>query len=164
MAELHLISTAADVEAAFNAADSYAKTMPKKDTDGKRIPIDARRADALVALMAGAASVKALAARPAPSVQVTMDLATLLGLRDSPGELAGYGPIPASAARALAADGKWRRVIHDPLTGALLDLGTTSYKPNAALERFIRGRDAYCSFPACGQPAHRCEIDHTNPY
>jgi hypothetical protein len=171
MAELHLISTAADVKAAFNAADSYAKTMPKKDTDGLRIPLDARRADAVIALLTGTATGSGAGApqaaalgRPAASVQVTMDLATLLGLRDNPGELAGYGPIPASAARALAADGKWRRLIHDPLTGALLDLGKTSYQPSAALERFIRSRDARCAFPSCGQPAHRCHVDHTCPY
>jgi hypothetical protein len=93
-----------------------------------------------------------------------MDLATVLGLADNPAELAGYGPIPASAARALAADEKWRRLICDPLTGALIDLGTTVYRPNAELERYRRSRDARCSFPSCHQPAHRCEVDHTNPY
>jgi hypothetical protein len=173
MAELHLISTAAEVKAAFNAADAYARVMPKRDADGGWIPIAARRADALIALVAGttggassagSATASTKAVRPKTSVQVTMDLATLLGLRDNPAELAGYGPIPASAARALAADGKWRRLIHDPLTGALLDLGTTSYEPSAAMERYIRSRDARCAFPSCGQPAHRCEIDHTNPY
>ena len=170
MAELHLISTAADVKAAFNAADAFAATLPKKDADGKRIPILARRVDALVAMVTGASGgtssggTGTVSVRPAASVQVTMDLATLLGLRDNPGELAGYGPIPASAARALAADGKWRRLVHEPLTGALLDLGKTSYKPSAALDRFIRARDVYCAFPSCGQPAHRCDVDHTCPY
>ena len=168
MAELRLVSTAAEVKMAFNAVDAFARTVAKKDADGGWIPIDARRADALVALVAGAsggaASPGTPGIRPAASIYVTMHLATLLGLRDSPGELAGYGPIPAPHARALAADGKWRRLIHDPLTGALLDLGSTSYQPSAALERFIRARDARCSFHSCGQPAHRCEIDHTKPY
>ncbi|MCW2545826.1 MAG: hypothetical protein JWN96_286, partial [Mycobacterium sp.] len=77
---------------------------------------------------------------------------------------AGYGPIPAPLARSLAADGKWRRLICDPLTGALIDLGTTVYKPNAEMERFIRSRDTRCTFPNCHQPAHHCDIDHTNPY
>jgi hypothetical protein len=163
MAELRLTSTAADVKAAFNAADAFAASLSKKDADGKRIPIDARRADALVALVTGASG-GSLGKRPVTLVQLTMDLPTLLGLRDNPGEIAGYGPIPASAARVLAADGKWRRLIHEPLTGALLDLGKTSYDPSSALERFIRSRDVRCSFPGCGQPAHRCDVDHTCPY
>ncbi len=40
--------------------------------------------------------------------------------------VAGYGPLPAPLARTLAADGRWRRMVLDPMTGALLDLGTTS--------------------------------------
>ena len=164
MAELRLIATAADIKAAFSAADEFADTLPKKTADGTRIPIDARRADALVALVTGASGSSQSGTRPVAAVQVSMDLATLLGLRDNPAELAGYGPIPASAARALAADGTWRRLIHEPLTGALLDLGQTSYRPSAALDRFIRSRDAYCTFPGCNQPAHRCELDHTCPY
>jgi hypothetical protein len=163
MAELRLISTAAEVKAAFNAADAFAASLPKKDADGKRIPIDARRADAVVALVTGASG-GSLGKRPVTLVQLTMDLPTLLGLRDNPGEIAGYGPIPASAARALAADGKWRRLVYEPLTGALLDLGKTSYQPSEALERFIESRDVRCSFPGCGQPAHRCDVDHTCPY
>ena len=162
MGQLQLTAGAADVNAVFNTLDAVARTMPRKTPDGVRIPIDARRADALIAMIAGTAGISG--ARPAASIQVTMDLETVLGLADNPAELAGYGPIPASAARALAADGKWRRLICDPLTGALIDLGTTAYRPNAELERFIRSRDARCSFPSCYQPAHHCEIDHTNPY
>ena len=174
MGELRLFASAADVKAVFNTIDALARTMPKQTAEGARIPIDARRADALVSMIVGTAGDAASGAgpsgsgaavrRPAASIQVTMDLATVLGFADNPAELAGYGPISASAARALAADGKWRRLICDPLTGALIDLGSTVYRPNAELERFIRSRDARCSFPSCYQPAHRCEIDHTNPY
>jgi hypothetical protein len=80
MAELRLVGAAADVKAAFNAADAFAAAVPKKDADGKRIPIDARRADALVAMVTGGSG-GTPGARPATSVQVTVDLATLLGLR-----------------------------------------------------------------------------------
>jgi hypothetical protein len=98
------------------------------------------------------------------SVQVTIDLPTLLGLRDNPAELAGYGPLAALLARALAADGKWRRLIHDPHTGALLDLGRSSYTPSAELTRYIHTRDAVCGFPGCNRAAHRYHLDHTHPY
>ena len=58
-------------------------------------------------------------------VQITMDLETLLGLRNNPADLHGYGPLPANLARLLAADADWQRFIQDPLTGAPLDLGRT---------------------------------------
>ncbi len=124
--------------------------------------IEARRADALVELARTALADPGLptAHRRRPDVQVTIDLATLLGLADRPGELAGYGPIPASAARALAADGNWRRLVTDPLTGALLDYGRTTYTPPAALVDFLLARDGTCRFPGCSLPAVRCDLDH----
>jgi hypothetical protein len=160
MAELRLVSTAADVKAAFNAADALAAALPKKDADGVRVPVEARRADALVGAVTGATT----GGRPAAAIQITMDLPTALGLRDNPAFLAGYGPIGAEAARALAVDGKWRRLIYEPLTGALLDLSRTQYEPSAALKRFLEVRAQRCDTPGCSQPAHRCELDHTRRY
>ena len=62
---------------------------------------------------------------PAPKVQVgvIIDLDVLLGARDGPAILEGYGTIPASMARQLAADGSWRRVLLEPVEGWLLDYG-----------------------------------------
>jgi uncharacterized protein DUF222 len=95
-------------------------------------------------------------------VQITMDLETLLGLRDNPADLHGYGPLPANLARLLAADADWQRFIQDPLTGAPIDLGRTRRHPDAALRRWIIARDRTCLFPGCYRPAHDCEPDH-NP-
>jgi hypothetical protein len=64
----------------------------------------------------------------------------------------------------LAADGSWRRLIHDPDSGALLDLGHTAYRPTAALTRYIETRDPVCQFPHCFRAARRCHLDHTRPY
>jgi len=86
----------------------------------------------------------------------------LLGLRDNPADLPGYGPLPANLARLLAADADWQRFIQDPLTGAPLDLGRTRRHPDAALRRWIIARDKTCLFPDCYRPAHDCEPDH-NP-
>ncbi|HEX4432193.1 MAG TPA: DUF222 domain-containing protein [Frankiaceae bacterium] len=162
MAELRLIASATEVMAVFNAADAVAQKAkvagPAAGSDGWE-PITALRADALIALAVG----QAQAARPV-AVNVTLDLPTLLGLQDNPGELAGYGPLPAPLARALAADGRWRRMIHDPQTGALLDLGRTSYQPSEALARYVKTRDRTCIFPTCNRAAHRCEVDHRQPY
>jgi hypothetical protein len=89
-------------------------------------------------------------------------LETLLGLRDNPAELHGYGPLPANLARLLATDADWQRFIHDPLTGAPVDLGRTRRHPDAALRRWIIARDKTCLFPHCYRPAADCEPDH-NP-
>jgi len=45
------------------------------------------------------------------------------------------------------------------------DLGAEStYRPSAALTRFVQCRDLTCSFPGCDQPAVNCDIDHSVPY
>jgi hypothetical protein len=162
MAELAVTAPAADLLRLFQTVDAVARALPKVGSDGVFMPIGARRVDALVGLVT--ADPAQPRRTPAVSVQVTVDLATLLGLQDSPGELAGYGPIPASVARALAADASWRRLVCDPLSGGLLDLGRSSYVPNAELARFVRSRDPQCSFPGCCQPAYVCDLDHCEPY
>ncbi|MEI6622786.1 MAG: hypothetical protein WCP28_12855, partial [Actinomycetes bacterium] len=83
-----------------------------------------------------------------------------------PGELPGYGPVPASVARALAADGTWVRWVTDPTTGALLDAGRRTYRPSVALREFIKARDVYCRFPGCSARADGAitELDHADPF
>jgi hypothetical protein len=98
------------------------------------------------------------------TVHVTLFLATLLGLDDQPGELAGYGPIDADTARRLATGGTWRRLVTDPLTGTVLDVGRTTYRPPADLAEHIIWRDRDCVAPGCAHPAESCDIDHTVPY
>lgn len=97
-------------------------------------------------------------------VRVTVPYDTLCGRSDEPGELAGYGPIPASQARDLSSRGTWQRLVTDPLSGMLLDYGTTRYRPPEDLAEFIRYRDQVCGHPGCRVPAHRCDLDHTIPY
>jgi hypothetical protein len=96
----------------------------------------------------------------AQTAAVVLDLPTLLGLADRPGEIPGYGPIPAAAARAMAADRDWVRWLVDPGTGALLDLGAQRYRPSDPLRRFIAARDRRCGFPGCAKPADQCDCDH----
>lgn len=97
-------------------------------------------------------------------VLVTVALSTLLGVDDQPGDLAGYGPLDAVQTRALAHGGTWRRLITDPLSGAVLDHGRTRYRPPAALAAHIRHRDKTCTRPGCTRPAIRCDLDHTTPF
>jgi len=94
-------------------------------------------------------------------IRVTVALSTLLGLDDEPADLAGYGPITAEAARALARDGTWRRIVTDPLSGAVLDVGRTRYRPPADLATHVQVRDRACARPGCPAPAESCDLDHT---
>jgi hypothetical protein len=55
-------------------------------------------------------------------------------------------------------------MLTDALTGDALDLGTSSYRPSAALAEFVRARDQYCVFPGCLHPARSCDIDHRIPF
>ncbi|RIQ17511.1 HNH endonuclease, partial [Jiangella rhizosphaerae] len=65
-------------------------------------------------------------------MHITVPFTTAIGLSDQPGELEGYGPIPAHAAKILAAEGVWTWLRTDG-TGHLLDLGRTRYRPTKAL-------------------------------
>ena len=94
---------------------------------------------------------------------MTVSLEALLQLSEEPGDLNG-DPIPASVARELAGDGRWRRFVTETATGRLLDVGANTYRPNAALARFVRGRDRMCTFPSCTRPAERCELDHLQEF
>ncbi|WP_433556668.1 DUF222 domain-containing protein [Pseudonocardia xinjiangensis] len=99
-------------------------------------------------------------------IRVTVPLDTLRGTSDEPGELAGYGPIPAEHARQLAAepDSIWNRLVTDPVSGALLDYGTTRYRPPPHLTEHLIARHQYCQGPGCRVPANRCDLDHNIPF
>jgi hypothetical protein len=102
--------------------------------------------------------------RPAVVTRVTMPLSTLLGVDDQPADLEGYGAIDPVTARALAAGGVFQRMVTDPLSGTLLDLGRTTYRPSAALAEHVQARDGTCRHPACSVPAGACDLDHTRDY
>ena len=96
---------------------------------------------------------------PGVDVKVVVDLPTLLGLAENPGELPGYGPIDPELSRQLSASGDWSRWVTDPVTGYLLDDGTRRF-PSAGLARYIRARDARCGTPACTRTTN-LDVDHT---
>ena len=95
-------------------------------------------------------------------LQVVVDLATLLGLAEDPGLLAGQ-PVPAPIARELAGEcGSMRRIVTDPVTGHLLDFGRRVYLPDP-LKDFVDGprRDVpvpglrAARYPVPARPRHR---------
>ena len=97
-------------------------------------------------------------------IDVTVAATTLLGLDELPGELTGYGPINAQTARRLAATGTWRRLITDPRTGTVLDVGKHRHDPPDDLAEIIRARDRHCLSPICQVDSRRCDLDHRVPF
>jgi hypothetical protein len=164
------ILPAADAQIVMNSIESFIRAAnAEQGTDAKSDPrsSDMKRADALTAIasafLSNTSEIVTPHRRPI-SVNVTIDLPTLLGLAENPGQLAGYGAIPASVARELAADGKWKRFITDPQTGNLLDYGRQSYEPPQALIDFLIARDRTCRFPGCRRSAALSDIDHAQSW
>jgi hypothetical protein len=94
--------------------------------------------------------------------------ASLFGGSEEPGELAGYGPVPAGWARDLVRRGLaeaavWvRRLYADGRTGALTAMESRSRVAPAGLARFIRSRDRTCRTPYCDAPIRH--TDHVTPH
>lgn len=100
------------------------------------------------------------------SVIIHTDLETLAELEDSPGDLAGYGPVVADIARQVAAaqdKARWEVVVRDE-TGRVTHSGTTRRRPDARLRRQIEAHYPTCAFPGCRMPAQDCDIDHRRLY
>jgi len=144
MAWVHAYLPAPDAVAMFGVVDALACAQRARDDDRD---VDQRRADALSGLFAGILATGALPdGTPLPTpqghrvgVQVAVAATTLLGLDELPGELLGYGPIPASMARDLARDGTWRRVLTDA-AGHVLHLDDHTHPAGSvAAERPLDG-------------------------
>jgi hypothetical protein len=95
-------------------------------------------------------------------VLVTVPVVALMGLTDEPAVLDGFGPIPASMARDLVANGadSFHRVLVDPRDGAPLEIGRTSYRVTKAMRNWLRMRDGKCPFPGCSNNSLDNEADH----
>ena len=128
---------------------------------------DMKRADALTAIASQALAALAHDVQPHRrpiTISVAIDLQTLMGLAENPGQLAGYGAIPASVARRLAADGNWQRFVSDPTTGNLLDFGREKYTPPQELVDYLLARDRICRFPGCRRAGQSSDIDHAQSW
>lgn len=149
------------------------------------LPVGVRRAYALHGLLTGAlrrceqphaatrepsdgiaTSHIELPARRVSRINVTIDLPTLLGLRNRPAELDGVGPIPADVVRELLGrsdEASIRWLVTDD-AGAVIDTSPRRYRLGTALRELIIARDRVCAEPNCSTPAERCEIDHVTPF
>ncbi|MHA7263122.1 HNH endonuclease [Arthrobacter sp. TMN-37] len=100
-----------------------------------------------------------------PQVLVTVPVLSLLGESESPGDLEGYGPIPAGVARQLAANAPGlMRLLTDPIDSAVLDVGRRRYRVPKDLRTYLRVRDKTCRYPRCSRSAGTADLDHTVPW
>jgi Domain of unknown function (DUF222) len=145
---------------AMNAIDAHARAAHKENSGDTRT-LDQARADSFYHLVTGNTT-----ACPAAVVHVTVPLDTLLGLDQEPGQLTGYGPITAQAARTLAAhqDSTWQRLLTAPDTGLVIKTDPTTYRPTAEVRRHVSARDGHCTFPTCTMPAAKTDLDHIVPF
>jgi hypothetical protein len=92
-------------------------------------------------------------------------IATLVGLSDEPGVMAGGAAVPADLARLVAADptSTWYRLLTDP-RGEFVELSTASYEPATPMFRWVVARDRQCVWPGCARPASTIELDHRVPF
>lgn len=171
MSTVVAILPAADAQIVMNSIEAFILRQEQlqylqNDGNPKRT-IDQKRADALSAICSNFLSEISETVSPQRrplTVNVTVDLPTLLGLAENPGQLAGYGPIPAAVARELASDAKWKRFITEPQTGNLLDFGRESYEPPQHLKDFLIARDRTCRFPGCRRSALLSDLDHAQSW
>lgn len=97
-------------------------------------------------------------------LNITIDLPTLLGLRNNPAVLPGVGAIPADAARQLATEGAvLRRLIIDPDDGHLLHFGTSTYKVPPRLADFLIALNLTSVGPHSNVNAADCDMEHNLP-
>ena len=156
---------APDAMVVWNALTACA-LRDQRDQDSRTMAH--RRADALTGWAEAALecpSIPRVQGKKRLETQLVVSLDTLCGLNDQAAELVGFGPIPAALGRQLAAEStSWRRLVTDPVSGHLLDYGTSTYSPPAGLREFVIARDRTCQFPGCHVASWRCDLDHVKPW
>nr|WP_246360967.1 DUF222 domain-containing protein [Haloechinothrix aidingensis] len=158
-----LSTLAADLPAEV-AASAYARIdamAHRARHQGDARTLDQLRADIHATLLLGH-DPDVAAPEAAATVYLHMPIDTALGMADTGCELSGYGPLPAPIARHILASrhSVWRKVLTDPASGAVLDVGRRRYRPTTAIRDLIAVRDAECTTPGCHRPAHHSDYDH----
>lgn len=170
MATVVAILPAEDAQTVMKSIEAYILKRNQEDgvdAEWSMLSADMKRADALTFIASKALASLGDDVRPHRrpiTISVAIDLPTLLGLAENPGQLAGYGAIPASVARRLAADGNWQRFVSDPTTGNLLDFGREKYTPPQELVDYLLARDRICRFPGCRRTGQGSDIDHAHSW
>ncbi len=157
----HLFGMNLPPERVMAVSDRINRIARRRRTADESRSMDQLRADIFMDLLEGNSSVVA-----GGVVDLRVDLDTLTGLSEAPGELAGYGPVIADIARQVATArprAEWRCTVVDH-DGAIVWEGTTRRRPSTALRRGIEREYSTCVFPGCRMPARACDLDHRTPW
>jgi hypothetical protein len=139
--------------AARRRIDGIARSLRGSGEDRS---MDQLRSDVYLDLLCGTAH-----SGEGGAVDIRVDLETLVGLSESPGEIAGYGPVVDDITRRVMAertDGEWRYTVTHQ--GRPVATGTTRRRPTVAQRRVVEAAHTTCIFPGCRIPAARCDVDH----
>ncbi|WP_254126388.1 HNH endonuclease signature motif containing protein [Amycolatopsis sp. CA-230715] len=134
----------------------------EKKRQGDKRTMDQLRVDALVERCLGGEC----GGKPKAQIYVYIDLPTLMGMRNNPGELAGCGEISPEMAREIAFDTNsvWNRIVSEPMTGLPVDIGRESYRPPAQMRKYVQVLHRTCDMPGCCRPAQYSDLDHIQPW
>jgi hypothetical protein len=153
---------AAEANLAFRRIDRLAKAA--KTADDPRT-IDQLRADVLLDLLTGEVSSRQTC-RSGGAIELRVDLMTLAGLDESPGEIPGWGPVIADIARQVTESrprNQWRFTVTGT-DGDIVCAGTTRRRPTADQRRQVEARNPTCVFPGCRMPASASDLDHNHSW
>ncbi len=156
MAELHVYDRAENLRPVYDLLTTAARSAKAA---GSAAGVDELRTKALHDLVLGSSR-----ERVVTEFRVTIPASALAGATRQPVEIHGYGPTTIQTLHELADRNTfWRRIVTDPMTGAVLDVGRRR-RHSSALGEHIRTRDKHCVFPGCSRPAEDCQIDHTDDH
>ncbi len=151
--------SAEQADAFLQGLDDYANNHhPDPYGQGQTRTLDQVRADALVGLIADRSFWDV-------HINVTIPADMLMGVQTTGADLNG-SPLTHALALQLAwsPDARWTRLVTDPLTGVLLDAGTTKYQIPKKLRDAIRLRDVTCRWPGCTRKSEYTDTDHVIPH
>jgi hypothetical protein len=161
----HLMILNAPPDLAAEASNLINKIATELKTADETRTLDQLRTDVALDLLTGRTNPTTTGRG---TIDLHVDLTTLAGLDDNPGELAGYGPVIADIARQVTEhqqESEWRWNVTDPETGMVVDNGiTTKRRANVRQQRHVHARNRTCIHPGCRMPATNCDLDHTKPW
>ena len=150
-------------QAAYQRLTRLARKLQRK---GEERSMDQLRADLLLELLLGESGKQGKGGHVG-SVELRVDLETLAGLTEAPGELAGLGPVISDIARQVAREQRhcqWTFAVTDPETGIPVHTGVTRRRPRRETRRWVEARNPTCIFPGCRRPSRECDLDHRLPW
>jgi Domain of unknown function (DUF222) len=99
-------------------------------------------------------------------VDIRVDMTTLAGMDEKPGEIPGWGPVIADVARQIvdeASDAEWRITPVDE-NGQPVGVTTTQRRPTTSQRRQVEARNPTCVFPGCRFDSVQCDLNHEVPW